>query len=102
MSIIPLIINKTEAGGGGGGGTLGDSFETVSKNLSAYPFTLNYTGAELTSIVYDTGAGNITKTFGYTLGVLTTITLSGATPSGIDLVKTLLYSGGQLTGATYS
>lgn len=28
------------------------SFETVSKNLSTYPATLNYSGSDLTSIVY--------------------------------------------------
>lgn len=102
MSIIPLIINKTGQGGGGGGGDIAHSFETVSKNLSAYPATLTYTGDELTSIAYNTGSGTITKTFGYSGGQLTTITLSGDTPAGIDLVKTLVYSLGKLVGATYS
>ena len=78
------------------------TFETVSKNLSSYPYTLNYTGEDLTSIVYNTGVGQITKTFGYTLGDLTTVTLSGDTPLGIDLIKTLTYSLGNLTNITYS
>jgi hypothetical protein len=35
-------------------------------------------------------------------GDLGTITLSGATPGGIDLVKTLLYTDGNLTSVSYS
>lgn len=95
-----------------GGGTLqayldalssAPSFETVSKNLTAKPYTLNYTAGILTTIVYDLGGGLfITKTLGYTGGVLTTITLSGDTPGGISLVKTLSYTGGVLTGVAYS
>jgi hypothetical protein len=79
------------------------SFETVSKNLSARPYTLNYTSGVLTSIVYDLGGGqSITKTLGYTSGALTSVTLSGNTPGGITLVKTLTYTSGTLTGISYS
>jgi hypothetical protein len=78
------------------------TFETVSKNLNAYPASLNYTGSTLTSVVYTTPSGSITKTLNYTGSTLTSIVLSGATPGGINLTKTLTYSGGNLTGISYS
>ena len=53
----------------------------------------------MASIAY---ANGITKTFAYSGGNLTTVTLSGATPGGIDLVKTLSYTGSDLTGVAYS
>ena len=79
-----------------------DTFETVSKNLKAYPASFNYTSGVLTSIVYTLPSGTITKTLNYTSGILTSIVLSGNTPSGIDLTKTLGYTGGGLTSITYS
>lgn len=78
------------------------SFETVSKNLKAWDYTLSYTGDSLTSITYTSGAETITKTLGYAGDQLTTITLSGDTPSGIELVKTLTYTGDSLTGVAYA
>ncbi len=75
------------------------TFETVSKNLDSVGATLNYTGTDLTSIVYTNG---ITKTFNYTGTDLTSIVLSGTTPAGISLTKTLTYSGSDLTGILYS
>lgn len=78
------------------------TFETVAKNLKAYPATLNYSGSTLTSIVYDTGASTATKTLGYTGSNLTTIVLSGDIPAGIDTTKTLSYTGSNLTGVAYS
>jgi len=81
---------------------LSEQYETVSKNLKSYPYALNYTGSDLTSIVYTLPSGTITKTLNYTSGVLTSIVLSGDTPSGIDLTKTLSYTGTDLTGVAYS
>lgn len=78
------------------------TFETVSKNLKAYPASMNYSDGLLTSIVYTVPDGTIIKTFGYTGGQLTSIVLSGDTPSGIDLTKTLTYTGGALTGVNYT
>lgn len=75
------------------------TFETVSKNLTAVGATLNYTGQNLTSIVY---VGGITKTLNYTGDNLTSVVLSGTTPAGIDLTKTLTYTGDNLTGVSYS
>ena len=79
-----------------------EHFETVSKNLSSYPYVLNYTSGLLTSIVYTLPSGSITKTLNRTSGKLTSIVLSGDTPSGINLTKTLTYSGSQLVGVSYS
>lgn len=79
-----------------------NTFETISKNLRAYPATLNYISGVLTSIVYTLPSGIITKTFNYTSGLLTSIVLSGNTPENIDLTKTLGYTGGNLTSITYS
>lgn len=81
---------------------LGDFFESVCKNLKSYPYVLNRTDGVLTSIVYTVDGNTITKTLGYTGGLLTTVTLSGATPSGIALVKTLNYTDGVLTSVSYS
>lgn len=82
---------------------LGDSYETISKNLKAYPATLAYGGTgDLSTITYTVPSGTITKTFNYTAGNLTSIVLSGNTPSGINLTKTLTYTTGNLTGVSYS
>jgi len=83
----------------GGGGSSQETFETVSKNQKSVDYELVYTDGDLTSIVY---ANGITKTLGYVDGELVTITLSGSTPSGIDLVKTLTYTDGELTSVAYS
>jgi len=85
----------------GGGST--NSFETVSKNISAYPYEIAYSSGDVSTITYDLGGGqSIVKTFGYTSGDVTSITLSGDTPSGIDLVKTISYSGGAVDNVVYS
>lgn len=83
-------------------GSFEETFETVSKNLTSWNYTLNYTLGDLTSIVYTNGVDIITKTLYYTTGDLTSIVLSGDTPAGIDLTKTLTYTSGDLTGVTYS
>lgn len=83
-----------------GVGAGADTFETVAKNLSATDATFNYTDGVLTSIVYT--SASITKTLAYGPDGLSSVTLSGATPSGIDLVKTFNYTGGNLTGFSYS
>ena len=85
------------------GNTLNNSFETVSKNLKSFPYTLNYDYTDsLTSIVYQATGGDITKTLNRTGELLTSIVLSGNTPNGILLTKTLVYTGEILTGVEYS
>lgn len=77
-----------------------NSFETVSSNLSAYNYVINYNmSGDISSIVYSNG---ITKTLNYTGDDITSIVLSGSTPSGISLTKTLTYTSGNVTGITYS
>ena len=85
-----------------GAGSLQSTFETVNKNLNTYGFVLNYTGTSLTSIIYTKGTSVITKTFSYTGELLTSITLSGDLPTGIQTIKTLQYTNSTLNGAVYS
>jgi hypothetical protein len=94
-----FIWTGTEYQQVGGGGSSQETFETVSKNQKSVDYELVYTDGDLTSIVYTNG---ITKTLGYADGELVTIILSGATPAGIDLVKTLTYTAGELTSVAYS
>ncbi len=83
--------------------SLPEYYETVSKNLKSFPYTLNYSGGNLSTVVYDLGGGDsITKTFSYSGSNLTSVVLSGDTPAGIDLTKTLSYTGSDLTSVSYS
>lgn len=82
--------------------SLAEEFETVSKNLKTYPYSLVYGVDGVSTITYTTPSGNVVKTFNYTLGILTSIVLSGSTPSGIELTKTLTYTGADLTSVAYS
>jgi len=75
------------------------SFETINKNLHAANGMIAWEDGEIASITY---ANGIVKTFTYGMAGLQTIALSGATPAGIDHVKTLIYSGTDLTGVTYA
>lgn len=84
------------------GDSFEESFETVSKNLKSWDYTLNYTSGILTSIIYTNLSNTITKTLNYSSGLLTSIVLSGDTPSGISLTKTLNYTSGVLTSITYT
>lgn len=80
-----------------------DTFETISKNLSSHPSVINYAGGDITSIVYNLGAGqSINKTLNYTNGDITNVVLSGNTPQGISLTKTLTYTDVNITSITYS
>lgn len=89
--------NGTVSSGGGS-----ETFETVSKNLKAYPYTISYSGGNIDYITYNLGGGlEIVKTFGYTSGDVTSVTLSGDTPAGIDLTKTISYSGGNIDIINY-
>ena len=95
---------KNGYGGGlvvqsGGGSGIADTFETVSKNLSAAGAVMGYTSGDLTTVTY---ANGIVKTLAYSLDGLASVTLSGNTPGGIALVKMFSYSGGNLSGFTYS
>lgn len=85
---------------GGGGGSAQETFEIVSRNHRSVDAVLTYDNGDLITVEYVDG---ITKTLAYDgNGDLITITLSGATPAGIDLVKTLTYTDGELTAIAYS
>lgn len=93
-----IHINNGQGNGGGGNG-LADSFETVSANLDASGATFTYSDGELSQITY---ANGVVKTFAYGADGLASVTLSGALPGGIDRVKSLGYTGGELTAISYS
>ena len=80
-----------------------ETFETVAQGLKSYAYSIGRFDGSVSTIVYDLGSGlSITKTLGRVGGVLTTITLSGDTPAGIDLVKTLARDvDGNVIGASY-
>jgi hypothetical protein len=82
--------------------TSNPTFEYYSKNLKQYPYLFNYTGDMLTSIIYDTPDGIITKTFVYLSNILDKIILSGDIPSEIDTIKQFNYTLDKLTSITYS
>jgi hypothetical protein len=86
----------------GATGSFADTFETVSKNLKAWSPTFAYSSGVLSTITYTHAAQTIVKTLNYTTGKLTSIVLSGDTPEGISLTKTLAYTGDDLTGIAYS
>jgi YD repeat-containing protein len=81
--------------------SIGVTYETVSKNLDAKDASFTYDGSgNLTSITYTSG---VIKTLNYTLGILTSVVLSGNTPQNIVKTKTLTYDGsGNLTNTVYT
>lgn len=85
-------------------GFLEYSFEAISKNLKAYDYSIAYTGDLVDEITYDLGGGlSIVKSFSYNIDdTVSTIVLSGDTPSGIELTKTFTYTSGKVTSVGYS
>lgn len=99
-NIFNSLINQTVSNTTNTTVGLAETYETVSKNLKAYDFTISYIGNDISSILYAVG---ILKTFNYTGDNLTSIVLSGTTPSSINLIKTLGYDGSNnLISVTYS
>jgi hypothetical protein len=79
------------------------TFESVSKNLDSNDVVINkLPNGDIDTMVYTTDMGTITKTFGYTSGDLTSLTLSGNLPGSIDITKTFTYTSGEITGWSYS
>ena len=75
------------------------SFETVAANLDASGAAFSYSSGDLSQITY---ANGVVKSFAYGPDGLSTVTLSGALPSGINLIKSLSYTSGDLTAISYS
>jgi hypothetical protein len=79
------------------------TFSAYQKNLFDLPITATqYTGDRLDSITYGSGPQAYTVTLGYTGDKITTVTLSGAIPAGIPTVKTISYTGDNITGTSYA
>jgi hypothetical protein len=100
--VVKVNAGETAVEFGIGGGSLADTYETVSQNIKAYPVTFTYTGDLITQVDYDIGTGTVVKTISYTGDKVSSIVLSGDTPSGIDLTKTFSWSGETLLGYSYS
>jgi hypothetical protein len=87
----------------GPAGTFVTTFETLSKNLSAYPYSITRLGSTIDSVVFSTpGATSVTKKFKYTAGVLQSIAISGTLLGSTVYTKNLTYSGTSISGASYS
>lgn len=101
---VGVVVNTGgEQGPPGPAGPAGGSaFEAISKNIQSWDASYNYTGDTLDEIVYTNGSSVITKTLVYSDGLLTSVSLSGDTPSGIELTKSLTYTDGALSGVSYS
>jgi len=86
------------------GNYIGETFETISKNLKQYPSRLYYNSDSLlTGTRYTIGVSSfITKSYTYTSGLLTSIQLSGQPVPTTSLNKNFHYSGEVLTGITYN
>lgn len=91
-----------DSGVGSSGSGISESYETVNKNIKAYPYDVSYIDGLVSVISYDTPSGAVNKTFAYSSGKLSSVTLSGATPGGIDLVKTFTYIGDSVSEVIYS
>ncbi len=79
------------------------TFETISKSLNSYPYSISYNSGKISTIIYTIlGPTTITKTINYTGDKITSIVLSGSTPSGISLTKTFTYTSDNITGVAYS
>ncbi len=84
---------------------LSETFETISKNLKQYPYSLSYNvSGNLTGIYYSIGASTyVAKQLSYdSSGLLTTVSLTGSPVPSTSLFKHLYYSGSALTGVSYS
>lgn len=81
------------------GGSDTPSFEKVSKNLKSWDVVSSTTN----SLTYSDGVESITKTITKPTSDTVVLTLSGDTPSGIDLIKTItIYDNGDLPTWVYS
>ena len=76
-------------------GGISESFETVHQNLDSS----NAVSSTETQVTY---ANGVIKTFSEPDENTIIITLSGSTPSGIDLVKTVTFSGDNLPTISYT
>jgi len=64
------------------------TFEAYNKNLLSYPYEIEETSWTITTIVYTTPTGTITKVITEVSPTVTTIVLSGI-PAGLPTTKTI-------------
>jgi hypothetical protein len=83
--------------------TIATTFETVSKNLNAYPYVINRLNDTISNVVYTVpGSGTITKSFTYSFGLITSIAIYGVPIGAKTFAKNLTYVGTSVSGASYS
>lgn len=96
-----LNVTVQTTGARGPAGSVEETFESVSKNIKAWPSTFSYSSGVLQSITFAKDSESVTKSFNYTSGKITSVTLSGDTPESIPLTKSISYSGSQITSVSY-
>jgi hypothetical protein len=83
-------------------GVLNESFETISQNLKAYPYVINYSGSFISNVVYSpAGADIIVKSFYYTGTQLSSLVITG-NELGKIYTKNLSYTGTSVSGISYA
>jgi len=84
-------------------GSLSQQFETISQNLNTWDAAYTYNGDTLEYVTYTNQGKSVVKDLVYNgSGLLTSIVLSGDTPSNIDLTKNFSYDMNEkLIGVSY-
>lgn len=99
---IRVVEVQTIGAQGPEGVSYKESFESISKNIRTWDFIVEYNLGLLTKIKYTKGSLIIDKSFNYTSGKITSIVLSGDTPSGIQLTKAIGYTSGKVSSISYT
>lgn len=86
---VGIVIAQSGGGGVDLSNYLQNSFETYSKNLKSYPYTIADTSSTVTTITYSTGSGTIIKTITEVSPAVTTIVFSGDYPAGLPTTKSI-------------
>ena len=75
-----VTATTSAAGATGATGAVPTTYESLAKNINAYNYTINKDIAGIiTSIVYSTGSGTVTKTYSYnTNGTISQIAITGS------------------------
>jgi len=89
-------------GSAGATGIIPQTYESISKNLNTYPYTITRSGNLVSYITYTTPNGNYVKNYYYIQGVLSYVTISGALLGSSVYTKTLNYTSGVITSVSYS
>jgi len=78
------------------------TYETISNNLSSYPYIINRSGTLISNVVYTVpGSVTITKEFSYSGSLIQSIAIFGTALSQ-TYTKNLTYVGTSVSGASYS